>query len=494
MAVKDVGELRARLVLDKNALTTGLHSAQQEMGQFFRQVAGYAGIAATALKVLQETWQMFLEVGREETALNRVDAALVRMGISTYGVRQELLQLGNEFIRFGQQEMTAYTGFQQLAQATNDAARAQELLRLALRFSVATGQDVSAVAGALARAYGGQEMQLKRLLIAQGLATTELDNWRDAMVIMTGVAESANDILSQQEMAVNDLKAAWDNFGTAVGNVARGPLTAALTALRLMLEQPGLAFRGKWFEAWFESYLNQNFPIQEAGPGRREWEDWQRRRRGGGPKDPSAWIEETLKKLGSDRTAKDAEAEAKRLREERLRTLKEEWAFIEQTEAEALARSVEAWREANQWKIDGVRDLSSVISQQLVGSILEGKFSFEDFGRSILRVIANIIAQLIQLKIQMEAVALLTRLGWIGAMPTGGGWPGGGTPAPAPVGGIGAAGFGPPVPTGGGGGLNISIQPHPSGTLFKVLRGNRVEFQQLAEDTYLVGAQLAASR
>jgi hypothetical protein len=243
------------------AQTKASDSIMRGFTQIGTAVMGYLGV----MKLAQEAWSAFLEVAKQDTAINRVVVSMQRMGIATQGVREEMDALGTTFIQAGQREEAAWTGYQRLVQATGDAAKAQSLLRDALRFATRQGEDAGAVADALSRAYSGQQRQLIQLLTAHGSAGKEAKNFAEALDQVRKLGEGANSVISTQEQAVNNLAAAWDSAKDSLGKYLKGPLTDLLTMLATFAQGAASAPEDfKRFLYWLTGGQERDIAFQNA--------------------------------------------------------------------------------------------------------------------------------------------------------------------------------------------------------------------------------------
>lgn len=154
--------------------------------------AAGAAVAAFAAKLAIDGIRAAAE---EEQALIKLQTALNNVG---QGFRLPELEafIDNTQRATGVADDQLRPALQTLVTATGDAAQSQELLNLALDISVATGKDLTAVSGALAKAANGQFTQVNRLtngaLNPSVLATKDLGVVTDELARLYGGQAAAN--------------------------------------------------------------------------------------------------------------------------------------------------------------------------------------------------------------------------------------------------------------------------------------------------------------
>jgi hypothetical protein len=183
----------------------------------FRQLAsaaiGYLGV----MQLSREAYKDFQMVAERDTAINRVTVTMSQLGLSTGGVKQAMMALEDEFIRWGQTGDAAYGTFQNLVQATGNVQRATELETEALKFAVRWHENVESVVTAVTKAYEGQPMLLNRLLESHGLAAKGAKDFYESEALLKKGGEGANQVLSDQQKLLFAGKAQWHEFSEAVG-------------------------------------------------------------------------------------------------------------------------------------------------------------------------------------------------------------------------------------------------------------------------------------
>lgn len=263
---KAVAQMKGLETQSKQTAQTGQKS-MQSLGGSFKELQQNIMAAATAFYSFKFAYDAFLGYGKQETALNRIDMAIRRQGDSAFGVRQEIDALGTRFIELGQREESAWSGFQRLYQATGDTRRSMELLNLALGFAAAQGADAGTVAENLARAYAGNDRQLKMLLSQYGFASKSLKEFADLEALVKTGAGEATTVLSEQETAVNQLKAAWDGLKDTLGKILTPALTTELSYFGKLIKEPwrviGPGSAMALVEAWNEGKYARDAAARE---------------------------------------------------------------------------------------------------------------------------------------------------------------------------------------------------------------------------------------
>jgi hypothetical protein len=268
--IQDVEKALAQMKgLETQAKTTGkeLQAGAKTMGDAWKETAKVLSTVLAAVYGLHQAWRQFNEYAREQTAINRAVLALRQAGIASADFRDRLIEVGHEFIRFGQREQSAYDGFTRFVRATGSSAESWKLLDLAMRFAAATGEDAQTIIQAMTSAYQGQEMGLRRLLFRYGAGTDEIASWSEAMEAMTVVADTATEVLSSQETAINSLRAAWDEFADVLTGRVSPAIESTLQSLTMLLNHPELwAYLGQpggigmMMTASYQDYFRKKYP------------------------------------------------------------------------------------------------------------------------------------------------------------------------------------------------------------------------------------------
>ncbi len=464
----DAGELKLTLKLMRENFAQGMKAVEADIAKLGTTTAGTGKKGASALGGLEKSLagigtqlmamagayvgvqrlvSEFVAFGKEVTEINRAEAALKEAGFATSGFREQLGALGTEFIRYGQREEDAYRGFQRLIRATGDETKSWKLLDTAMKFAAATGEDAGTVVQSMTSAFSGQEMMLKRLLMRYGVAETDLTGWNKAIEAMTGIADTATGVLSDQDTAIFNLNASWDTFSDTLNNKATPAIVSALDALSAMMSHPEilgfLATGGplatqKLSEAMFQDWLDRNYPAPFVGPPRPKT--------GPDKREPAKW--------GRGTKAEAAPAPHESTGQWYLDALKREKLAIEEEE-KALKELEDAWRESHKIQLELIDDIGQELKSSIIDGLVDGEFNIRSFEKSFLRMLLNIAANQAWDEI---AGKLRGMLGW-------GSWRGGGVPGgtegidfdPGSGGGAGIAGRGGPRPIGPG--MGGGVQP-----------------------------------
>lgn len=198
----------------------GLTQAQTKLGSFEalakRAAKTFAAVFA-ADKIIgfgKASVQAFLA---EEKALALLDQTLRNVGLGFDSLNM------NQFVK----DLEAATGvakdqlipaLQTLVTYTGNAAKSQDLLKLALDVSAGSGKDLQTVSDALAKAYAGQTTTLAKLGVGISSLTVQSKNFAQLQEILVktwgGSAATAADTYSGK---VARLKTAFDDLKVAVG-------------------------------------------------------------------------------------------------------------------------------------------------------------------------------------------------------------------------------------------------------------------------------------
>jgi hypothetical protein len=159
---------------------SGVKKAQQDIGAFEKQAAGFSGAFSKSMLGVGAAIGGAFAVGSvistvtdylrdAATAAMQDEKSMVALATAMDNVGQGFANAGTEdFIKqlmlaTGVADDSLRPAMQRLVTATGDAAESQDLLQTALDISAATGKDVVQVSQALARASTGQVSALTRL-------------------------------------------------------------------------------------------------------------------------------------------------------------------------------------------------------------------------------------------------------------------------------------------------------------------------------------------
>lgn len=138
---------------------------------------------------------------------------------------------------YGVSDTQLRVGFQNLARATEDVTKSQELLQLALDISVATGRDLETVSLALGKAYTGNVGALTRLGVPLDEATKKSKDFEAIVAKLTetfGGAAAANAETMAGKMDI--LNERWNESKESLGRNLIPLLTAAVDGLNALID------------------------------------------------------------------------------------------------------------------------------------------------------------------------------------------------------------------------------------------------------------------
>lgn len=169
----EIRTLKLNLLADIDQFTRGMKGARGDvdnlgykLGNFAKQATKYFAIAAAAagafaVKIGVDSVKAAVEDEKSQVALAK---ALE----NTTGATQEQIRANEKFIRtqqlaFGVADTQLRPAVANLARATGDLKKAQDLTNLSLDISAATGKDLESVSLAIGKAYNGNIGALTRL-------------------------------------------------------------------------------------------------------------------------------------------------------------------------------------------------------------------------------------------------------------------------------------------------------------------------------------------
>jgi hypothetical protein len=169
----EIRTLKLNLLADVDQFTRGMKGARGDvdnlgykLGSFAKDATKYFAIAAAAagayaIKIGIDG----VKAAAEDEKSSRI---LEEQLYKTVGANKALVNSVENYIgatqkRVGIQDDKLRPSFARLLRSTEDVAKAQDLLNLALDISVATGKDVDTVSAALGKAYDGNTASLGRL-------------------------------------------------------------------------------------------------------------------------------------------------------------------------------------------------------------------------------------------------------------------------------------------------------------------------------------------
>ena len=423
-----VGQIEAKMLLDRSNFTQGIKLTQHETSLLIPnlqaaakaegEVAGgavkagsaFEGLAATAGSLIvtlgsvavvgREVWSAFKEFGDQETSINRIVHAAERLKLETDGLREAAVKAGTAAMLRGQREEAGFTGFQKLLQVTKDRAEAEYLFGIALDFSTEQEKDLVETSNALARAHDGQFKMLMSLLSGVATGVKEFKTFGEVMTAVTFASKGANTVISEQSQAVFTLAATWDNFRDIIGKLASPKLIEDLDVITRMLKEVS---EGDYLGALNTKY--RTYGQIMAARAKPSWRfDWSSLT-GGSAADQAfarqlaAWKAEWDRIFGKDEDGAGGKspvaAKVKDDLAERIKML-QEYVDLQNELAKAAEQTdkdlTERWEKDHRVQMQLLDGTGSKFKSVFVDLVSEGKFSIEDFGKSFVRMLAEIAA------------------------------------------------------------------------------------------------------
>lgn len=169
----EIRTLKLNLLADIDQFTRGMKGARgdvdnlgYQLGKFAKQATKYFAIAAAAATA----YAIKIGVDSVKAAVEdeKSQVALAKALENTTGATQEQIRANEKFIRtqqlaFGVADTQLRPAVANLARATGDLKKAQDLTNLSLDISAATGKDLESVSLAIGKAYNGNIGALTRL-------------------------------------------------------------------------------------------------------------------------------------------------------------------------------------------------------------------------------------------------------------------------------------------------------------------------------------------
>lgn len=178
----NIPKVKVTFDADLDGLKRGTAAAESELDGFGKSVDKFAGMAKAAFAAAAAAaaaYAVKLGVDGVKAAIEdeQAQSRLAKTLENAAGATDKQIAATEKFISAMQMatgvsddKLRAAMG--RLTLSTNDVAKSQELLKLALDISAGTGKDVESVANALGKAYDGQTTALGKLGV--GLSSTEL--------------------------------------------------------------------------------------------------------------------------------------------------------------------------------------------------------------------------------------------------------------------------------------------------------------------------------
>lgn len=190
----DVRTLKLNLLADVDQFGRSLKTADDDTDKFTKKLGGYGKIAAgvfTAAAGAAAAYAFVVGVDAVKAAAEdeRSSRILEEQLRKTLDANDDTVESVENYIdktqkRVGIQDDVLRPAFGRLIRSTEDVTEAQDLLNIALDISVATGKDLDAIVGPLAKAYDGNEQALGRLGLGIDNSVLKTGDFDDIMVIL----------------------------------------------------------------------------------------------------------------------------------------------------------------------------------------------------------------------------------------------------------------------------------------------------------------------
>jgi hypothetical protein len=190
----DVRTLKLNLLADVDQFGRSLKTADDDTEKFTKKLGGYGKIAAgvfTAAAGAAAAYAFVVGVdavkaAAEDERSSRILEEQLRKTLDANDDTVESVEnyIGKTQERVGVQDDILRPAFGRLIRSTEDVTTAQELMNIALDISVATGKDLDAVVGPLAKAYDGNRTALGRLGLGIDNSVLKTADFDEIMVVL----------------------------------------------------------------------------------------------------------------------------------------------------------------------------------------------------------------------------------------------------------------------------------------------------------------------
>ena len=244
----DVRTLKLSLLADVQKFLTGMDQADNATKSFSSKVGKYskamaksfalAGVAAGAYAVKIGIDGVKAAVEDEASQKQLAEALKNTTNATDAQIQATEKYIGSQQLAFGVADTKLRPALANLARATGDVSKAQELTNLAMDISAATGKDLEGVSLALSKAYNGNLGALTRLgvpLDAGIIKTKDFNAAQDELVRLFGGAAKAN-----TETYAGQLAIVTERFGEMKESIGM----ALLPQMKLLLENVNLMAKG----------------------------------------------------------------------------------------------------------------------------------------------------------------------------------------------------------------------------------------------------------
>jgi hypothetical protein len=244
----DVRTLKLNLLADVDQFGRSLAQADNSTKSFSKSVGKYskaiaksfalAGVAAGAYAIKIGIDGVKAAVEDEASQKQLAEALKNTTNATDAQVQATEKYIGSQQLAFGVADTKLRPALANLARATGDLSKAQELTNLAMDISAATGKDLEGVSLALSKAYNGNLGALTRLgvpLDAGIIKTKDFNAAQDELVRLFGGAAKANTKTYAGQLAI-----VTERFGEMKESIGM----ALLPQMKLLLENVNLMAKG----------------------------------------------------------------------------------------------------------------------------------------------------------------------------------------------------------------------------------------------------------
>jgi hypothetical protein len=241
----DVRTLKLSLLADVQKFLSGMDQADNATKSFSSKVGKYskamaksfalAGVAAGAYAIKIGIDGVKAAVEDEASQKQLAEALKNTTNATDAQIQATEKYIGSQQLAFGIADTKLRPALANLARATGDVSKAQELTNLAMDISAATGKDLEGVSLALSKAYNGNLGALTRLgvpLDAGIIKTKDFNAAQDELVRLFGGAAKAN-----TETYAGQLAIVTERFGEMKESIG----VSLLPVMKTLLEQVNLA-------------------------------------------------------------------------------------------------------------------------------------------------------------------------------------------------------------------------------------------------------------
>jgi len=479
--------------LNKNGKETA--SAFDEMTKRAVELAASYFSLRIAIREVSGAWR---EMISEDKAMRGAIAMMKAFGGYTEATAINVKAVADYWELFGKRTEETLAGFTQLYSVLRDTGTATQALNTAVKLSLVTQAPVSSVVDAIAKSYGNQHMQIRRLLGAWDEGAKSAETFAEFMTIAGRVGQTYAEQMNPAEQAQLRFNKAYKDLKVEIARTGAGPatsifsvITEQLRILRMAFDENESAMKrwiarfafinptllpllGKlWGRTTGGALGDENEPWGGPGAGVAPWSMVPHGFTGPlgpgqtyGPKGKAGkagvdwdaynkWVEEQTQ-FGKDAEKRYSQIDEQGLRDRDAR----------------LKRMQDSWDAAHQQMFNTAEMFSNGVGNMFGDMVANGEFSFErlaDYWKSML---AQMLSDLIASRI----------MDWLGTSITAGKWGGGARPGKGTEygGQVNAGSFGgfrprplPSMPSGSNG-VTVII---PAMSLLDAFNGSSVKVQ-----------------